>query len=332
MAITRIQETSTHGLSSSPSVTYSSTTTAGNLLVAVLAAYDENIQGPYPTGWNLATQNTNETNAGIFVCIMYAANAVAQNTVTFALTGSGRWMMFVAEYSGIQAATPLDQNNYVNTPSGNPVTGNITTGYSSSLIIGALSTDGSTTWSSPTNSFNLVDQENGGAQSSACYLDYIALTSGTYSSSASGASGGNGVIANFIASGASFSGTDDISSQLPIKITDGTNTVALIGSAYNITGTVSSSGEIVTDESSLTQGTSLFSPYGGYYADSATVIASAAGAIARITQYRAYHTNLRTSGGVELGTTTSPLYVTGAVTTQAQLQLFLQPPRPLLAR
>ena len=83
----------------------------------------------------------------------------------------------------------------------------------------------------------------------------------------------------------------------------GTVTIAATGT-QTVTGTVTVTGSL-TDEAAVTQGTTQFQLTGGYYADSATAIASGAGAIVRITQYRGMHVNLRNSSGIEVPTQTT---------------------------
>ena len=69
-------------------------------------------------------------------------------------------------------------------------------------------------------------------------------------------------------------------------------------------------GEIgIADESSFTFGTSLQQPVGGVYQDTdPTLFPGETGAV-RLTQYRAFHTNLRDSSGVEVLPATEPTAV-----------------------
>lgn len=56
----------------------------------------------------------------------------------------------------------------------------------------------------------------------------------------------------------------------------------------------------VVDKSSFTYGTSIFQPVGGVFQDTAPTLSSGTSGAARLTTNRAIHTNLRTSGGVEI--------------------------------
>ena len=111
---------------------------------------------------------------------------------------------------------------------------------------------------------------------------------------------------------ATSSGTQTVATPATQTV-NGTVTTVSSTNTLTIVGTLTSTGSAITDESALTQGTSPYSLIGGYYADSATAIASGAGAIVRITQYRGLHTNLRTAAGVEIGTTASPVSMTGTI-------------------
>jgi hypothetical protein len=60
-------------------------------------------------------------------------------------------------------------------------------------------------------------------------------------------------------------------------------------------------GEVgVADESSFTYGTSLEQPVGGVYQDTSPTLSAGETGAVRLTQYRAFHVNLRNSSGVEI--------------------------------
>lgn len=197
MAITRVQEISSFGNSATASCTYGTATTAGNLLIGVATQHEGSTSTTtLPTNWNYATSD-NDGN-GDFILIMYYPNAPSTTSVSISWDGNTfRWTMYLAEYSGIVATSPLDQSN-TGTNSTTPTSGSITTSYPNSVVIVGFSTVSSQTFSSPTNSFTIVDQQSSGASA---YLEYIATSSGTYSTTCSdGGTGANGVIANFIGS------------------------------------------------------------------------------------------------------------------------------------
>lgn len=199
-AITRNQEISAVGNSSSASATFGSASTSGNLLIAALSTYLQTVSTP--TGWTLAVKNEN-VNGG-FTYIFYKPAATSTTTISIPLT-SGRWILFIAEYSGIITSTPLDATGsatvVVVSPPTPAVSGNAVTSFANELVISLLGSNNSDTYSSPTGGFTLVDQDvttfGGTIATSAAYLDLISSTPGTYSTSANNFSGGNGVIASF---------------------------------------------------------------------------------------------------------------------------------------
>lgn len=98
----------------------------------------------------------------------------------------------------------------------------------------------------------------------------------------------------------------------PVAITDTSNVIVKPGDAGNNAIRVAivageSVGVSQVDRSAFTDGTSAFSPIGGLFNDSATSPSSGQAASARITGFRAVHTNLRTAVGTEIGTVGSPL-------------------------
>jgi hypothetical protein len=68
----------------------------------------------------------------------------------------------------------------------------------------------------------------------------------------------------------------------------------------------------VPDQSSFTYGTSYEATIGGVYQDSGASLSSGQQAAARVTQYRALHSNLRDNSGNALGVSGNPLVVTSS--------------------
>lgn len=90
------------------------------------------------------------------------------------------------------------------------------------------------------------------------------------------------------------------SKYIPLSITD--------NGYLNVNATFSGSitiGEIgIADESSFTYGTSLEQPVGGVYQDTNPTLSAGETGAVRLTEYRAFHTNLRDSNGVEINPAT----------------------------
>jgi len=187
-------------------VTWSSATTSGNLLVAVVSN-GKNSGSPSnvtaPSGWTNAVTDRYSPGGGPRITIFYRANAPSQtSTGNFSISGPGSAIsIVVAEYSGIITSSPLDKT----ASSGNqltalPVTGTTqNTTQSSELVIGAIGSRGGSALS-PTNGFAIVDQINqGGNAGSAIFLQKIVSSTGTYGSSVTTSSSAQsaGAIATF---------------------------------------------------------------------------------------------------------------------------------------
>lgn len=195
-AITRVQEISNTGQSTTPSATFSGASTSGNLLVAVIECNPSGYPITTPTGWTAAVNNNNGNGNPIY--IFYKANASATTTVSTTISASTRWIMFIAEYSGCQTSSPLDQTATGTGPPGYENSGTLNTLYNKEVIVAGLDNAYGNVYSSPTGGFTLVDQQTNGASSSAAYLDNIVSMTGSYSTSANDGGNGNGVSASFI--------------------------------------------------------------------------------------------------------------------------------------
>lgn len=106
-----------------------------------------------------------------------------------------------------------------------------------------------------------------------------------------------------------------------VGIFDGTNMVRLKGDEtngiwVNIKTGAGSGGTSAVDEAAFVAGTSSFTPGGGFYQTVATSnpLTSGQVGLAQLTINRAYHTNLRTAVGVEIGTSGSPLFASAVIT------------------
>jgi hypothetical protein len=146
-AISRVQ--SNTGITSggtSVTATYSTTPVAGNLLVAIHASRGE--IGAM-TGWSTARSSTSNDGGGI---VIYYKIAQPNESVSVIATtvGSRHQTLAIFEYAGISVVTPVDVSQ-VNNSSTNTVTTlstgtTPTTTESNTLLIGALSTEGSATF------------------------------------------------------------------------------------------------------------------------------------------------------------------------------------------
>jgi hypothetical protein len=121
--------------------------------------------------------------------------------------------------------------------------------------------------------------------------------------------------------------------QLPAALVGGrldTNTGAWLGSTAPTVGqkamvdsipvVIASDQEVnvdvgVPDKTAFTYGTSVQQPVGGVYQDTAPTLAAAESGAARLTQNRAFHTNLRNDAGAETGVAAVPLRIDPTGTT-----------------
>jgi hypothetical protein len=207
-AISRIQEISATGTSSAASIfataTFASPTGAGHLLVALVTSYPQISFTASTAGFVSAVSNINADGSGNY--LFYSPSAASLSTVTFKITqvaGTTRsWTIFIAEYAGIISNSPLDAYGSNQSASGAIPTGGVTPTFIPELIIAGCTNLGSSTFSSPTGGFSIIDQQTIGSGSylqSAVYMDQIVNTINSYSGTvtASAGSGGNGVIASF---------------------------------------------------------------------------------------------------------------------------------------
>jgi hypothetical protein len=208
MAIGLVQEISDTGTSSGGTVIYTATfnaaSQAGNLLIALIC-FNGSATPDIPTGFTLATSNTNADGSKIY--LYYQADAPSTTTIStkvIATVGAANsCIIFIAEWQGVQQSSPLDQTGSGSSASGTVPTGSVTTTSAYELLIAGVSDLAGDTFSSPTNGFILLDQDNvgsGATLQAGGFLYNVVTSTGTYSSSVTNSSttGGNGVIASFI--------------------------------------------------------------------------------------------------------------------------------------
>ncbi|MEI7741593.1 MAG: fibronectin type III domain-containing protein [bacterium] len=142
--------------------TWPGATTAGNLLVAIIAVRGgtgTTITPPGGLGWTLAGARANNGTT-IGTAIYYIANAASQSGASTWTLTSAKATLTLVEYSGVVTATALDVTS---TTVGSGTAGNsgqtAATAFAGEVSVGAISVASSGgTWSAPTNSYTLVSQ------------------------------------------------------------------------------------------------------------------------------------------------------------------------------
>ena len=198
MAIAFVQSATGSG---SGSATATLTTTLNNFLVGVYV-YDSASSPTLPSGWVTAIKQTTGTRS---VVIAYRENAPSVSSVTFT-GGTIGGALVVAEYSGVAPAAALDRTASTATASSTTVASGTTatTTQDDELLICGYAVDSTgTTYSAPTNSFDIVAQVAGGASGKACMTRRIVAAAAAYSSdiTISSAQASDGAIATFRAAG-----------------------------------------------------------------------------------------------------------------------------------
>jgi hypothetical protein len=185
-----VQTATNTGTSNSIGATWGQNTTAGNLLVALVAFYGTSQTVTAPAGWVQVGSTTN--NGSCNTTLWYYANAPAQgSTGNFSVTTTPTCMaIMVAEYNHIILSSPEDGSGNSSTGmSSSPATGSQTTANANDLLVGsvaqAASVGPSITFSAPTNSFTLetqVQASGGGPILAVGLVDELVTSTGTYSS------------------------------------------------------------------------------------------------------------------------------------------------------
>lgn len=134
MAIVKVQSTYRSGESTGPTVTWSSATTAGNLLVAAVCLTGENTPNT-PSGWSLASYQNNFASTYIY----YKQNAASQSSQDFSFFDFSSYTIYLAEYSGIKTSSAFE--TYATAVSSSTTINLTTVGSTTtadSLVIGAF--------------------------------------------------------------------------------------------------------------------------------------------------------------------------------------------------
>lgn len=210
MAIARVQ-TAENGVSSNVvSVTWGSSTTTGNILIAVVSVTENhgNAAGTVtaPSGWSTAVGPVAAASGDNVLYIFYKENAASQSSTgnfTSSLSaGRADMQAIVAEYSGVATSSSLDKtasNSGLSATALDTGTTATTTQADELLIGGYGDSQGTSTFSSPTNSFSIYNQNNQGI-TDACLVDRIVSATGAYTTAitlSSAAPAWGGAIATF---------------------------------------------------------------------------------------------------------------------------------------
>jgi hypothetical protein len=191
MGISRVQQQ--HGTSTSSnsvSASWSPATTGGNLLVAMVHSVNgSSVSITPPANWVLAENITYSPSVVLQGWVYYIKNAGSRSgseTFTFGASVNGA-TIFLIEYSGCDAANPLDQINATSGNSSSPSTSTSpTTTNANEACVGTVFQTGQQTFSSPTGSFTLVAQVQAGASVAAQgFLERIVSATGAYGSTVS---------------------------------------------------------------------------------------------------------------------------------------------------
>lgn len=179
------------GNSGTASGTYSSTG-AGNLLVA--AVVSRTVTVDTPSGWTLAAKN--ETSATKCYLFYRANNPGGITSFSTSLSASNRWVVMLAEYSGVATSSPLDQADTASVGDPPVTVGPITTTTPKQLLISVISDlDYDDTFVASGDGFAILSQaDNGFAEG--VLLERVVASTGSYSATLT-AGGRDGVIASF---------------------------------------------------------------------------------------------------------------------------------------
>jgi len=205
-AISRVQTIASGNNSPTVTATWPAATTAGNLLVAIVAVRGgtaRTITPPAGLGWTLARRSDNGTT--ISTAIYYIQNAASQSGgSTWTLNTSARVTLTLAEYSGAETSSVLDKTAYAYGASTTGTSGaTAVTSQADEVAVAAISSnDSRRTYSAQTNGFSEVSEINSGGNANGAatvFEEKILSAAGAQSVSAtiSSSSTWAGVIATF---------------------------------------------------------------------------------------------------------------------------------------
>lgn len=199
-AATLVQVNSTTGSSSPTSLSYSTTPSSGDLLVAICSANAAaTITGP--SGFSTAINESGNPAQGIF----YKTAVGTEGSISCSFSAGSTFAIQIYEYSGIENVSPLDAVN-TTTSAGTTSPGSsgaVTTNNANDLLVASLTSDTNTAIGTWTNSFTQETQGTVGGNPSKrmayASADLSAGSTGSYSTSPPVASGTNwrGQIAAF---------------------------------------------------------------------------------------------------------------------------------------
>jgi hypothetical protein len=180
MAVARVQSHMSQGTNAAPNNSFTSTSTAGNLLVYAIAT---GATVTMPSGWVLAAGPIGTTPA---VSVYYYPNAPATTTVSATLSGSTRFATLVVEYSGFGAGTP----NVLTATFGGVVGGTtfsvgpVAPASNAALVCAASVSASGSNLSAPSGGFSIVQQLSAGTSFELGWLEQLSAAGGSYTAGA----------------------------------------------------------------------------------------------------------------------------------------------------
>jgi hypothetical protein len=195
MAITRVQVKTNSGNGvNSIAATFDSNVTSGNLIVAILSSYygdstvgsaaaSDTLTNSYATAVSVVDA-TNITTTVLSTYTFYAlSGSGGANTVTIGSLSGSYVVLTIIEYSGMAAASVLDQANKFRQYSGGAeatyASGNVTTTQADELLIGAIDTLQASDIFTPDSGWSEVGLVTNGNNSHMVFERIVAAT-GTY--------------------------------------------------------------------------------------------------------------------------------------------------------
>lgn len=167
--IARVQTAKNSGTGTTLAATWPANTTAGNILIACLHCVrgnGGNLTATPPSGWTaVITGGVRQGNSGSGRSYQwYRENAAAQGaTGNFTVSNSGGVSLVVAEYSGLKTSGAIDApsvgSNTSASTSSPVVNTTTTTAQASELLVAMHGGNASVTYSAPTNSFSIYNQQ-----------------------------------------------------------------------------------------------------------------------------------------------------------------------------
>lgn len=185
-----VQSKSATGTSGAFSVTLNSTPTQGNLLVCVCSSAGQLTIAMSSSGWTPLTNSNAGGGTSRSIRMFYKIAGAGESSTVTTTTTSSAWFIAVAEYSGINTATPLNvENSQVNASGATQPTPTVTPSGSEAILIvcgsgvrnNADSFSNQQVNSSTTGVTEREDNTSSGNQTGCLYDKFVGSASGSYS-------------------------------------------------------------------------------------------------------------------------------------------------------